>query len=362
MIFAVHDFDAPARTCFIQAERFDPADFRWPYLHGMMLRVSSPQEALLLLQRAAERSGGESAPWLLLAETLMEQNRIEEAEWCLHGVRKTDPLIGRACLGSARLALKRDDPQSALEALREAVDHAPEAKPVRTLLAEVYHRLGDDKAAHEELRLLAELPDDFSWPDPIMEQMWQLRAGVQAQITYAGRCLQQGRHAEAADVLRQTVRDHPDSYDAWLALGRTLVQTRVPDAADEALRQAAHLRPDSFEAYFYLGTALHQKGDRRAATEQYREALKYKPRHAPAHYNLGVCYKELNDTEQAIIAFREAVRCKPDLAVAHRELGGLLAKSGHKDEALTHLQAAVRLAPHDEVAIWLLEEVRTGKK
>jgi tetratricopeptide (TPR) repeat protein len=358
MVFAVHDFDAPARTCFLQAERFDPADFRWPYLHGMMQHIPAPHEALPLLQRAADRAASESAPRLLLAETLLEQNRLDEAEPYFRGVPETDPQRGRACLGLARLASNRDDPQSALEALRKAVEYAPEAKPVRTLLAEVYHRLGDDKAAHEELRLLAELPDDFSWPDPIMEQMWQLRAGVQAHITYAGRCLQQGRHSEAADVLRQTVRDHPASYDAWLALGRGLLQVRASQGTADALRQAVRLRPAAFEAHFYLGAALHQENNLRAAAEQYRQALTYKSHHAIAHYNLGICYRDLNDPDQAIAAFREAVRCKPDLAAGHRELGALLVKSGHDAEALPHLQAAVRLAPHDDNAAKLLEEVQ----
>jgi Flp pilus assembly protein TadD len=362
MLYAVHDFDDPAKACFMKAEQLDPADMRWPYLHGMMLRASSPQEALPLLRRAAEHAENDSTARLLLAETLLDENHPDEAEPYLRGVSDADPLRPRACLGLARLALKCNDPVAALALLREAVDLATAAKPIHTLLAEVHHRLGAEKDAREELRLLAKLPEEFSWPDPVMEQMWQLRAGVQAHVSYAGYCLQQGRHAEAADVLRRTVHEHAESYDAWLALGRILVQTRHYEEAVEALRKAINLRPNAFEPHFYLGTALHQQGDRRAAAEQYRQALHYKPGHALAHYNLGICYRELDDLEQAISALREAARCKPELATAHRELGVLLAKTSQDAEALTQLQAALCLAPGDEPAAKLLEELEKRQR
>jgi tetratricopeptide (TPR) repeat protein len=358
MVLAVHDFDSQARTCFAHAERFDPRDARWPYLHGSMLRPEAPQEALPLLERAAKLAEQQLQPRVLLAEVLLELDRLDEAERLFHLVLDAEPQLARAHFGLGRVAIRRNHLPTAVEQLREAAELVPAAKPVHALLAEVHHRLGDDKAAREELRLLAEQPDGFAWPDPIVEQMWQYRAGVQAHVTYAGQCLQQGRRDEGIDVLRQTVRDHPSSYDAWLALGRALIQTNQPRPAEEALREAVRLRSDAFEGRLLLATALHQGGDGRGAIEQYRQALALKPQHAVAHHNLGMCYKELDEPKMAIAAFREAVRYKPDLAKAHRELGAILSHCGQDREALAHLEHAVRLAPEDETAQRLLEAVR----
>src|SRR5262245_14610995 len=47
MVMAVHSFDMEARVCFAEAERLDPADARWPYLHGMILRADAPVKAVL---------------------------------------------------------------------------------------------------------------------------------------------------------------------------------------------------------------------------------------------------------------------------------------------------------------------------
>jgi tetratricopeptide (TPR) repeat protein len=361
MALAVHSFDREARACFAEAERLDPADARWPYLHGMILRAYGPAEAVPMLERAVQRASGlnpeaRQLPRLLLAETMLEQNRLDEAEELFRQVAENDPQRARACLGLGRLALARDDPRAAVAWLREAADGAPEAKPIHAQLAEALLRKGEETAAREVLRQAQRLADDFSWPDPIVEEMWQLRAGVKAQLDYADQLLRQGRGTEGVDVLRQTTRDHPSSYEAWLALGRTLIQLRQPQLAEEALRTAVELRDTEFEAHFFLAAALHQRADYRAAVGEYQQALRNKPHHALAHYNLGMCFKELNDSARAIEAFREAVRYKPDLANGHRELGALLLRAGRTNEARLHLESAVQLAPEDESAKKLLND------
>ena len=42
MVLQAHEFTAEARFCFEQAERFDPAEARWPYLLALLLGRKTP--------------------------------------------------------------------------------------------------------------------------------------------------------------------------------------------------------------------------------------------------------------------------------------------------------------------------------
>jgi len=353
MVLAVHSFDSAARTCFAEAERRDPNDPRWPYLHGLMLRTESPEDALPLLERAAGLAGQNTVPRLVLAETLVEHGQLDEAEAHFRRVPEADLQRARACLGLARIALLRDDASAAVDLLREAADITPDAPPIRALLAEAYQRAGDAAAARSVLQ--QSFREDFEWPDPYVEQMSELRVGIKARLASARRLVSQRNPAGALDVLHRATSDYPDTFDAWLALGQVLLQTKDQRAAAEALRTAVRLRPDSFDARFYLASA---QSDYRAAAEEYRRALALNPRHALAHYNLAICLKASGDQEKAIEELREALRYKPDLENARYELAALLTALGRDAEALQQLEFIEQVGTLDEKGKELKKRLR----
>ncbi len=81
MVLRAHDFGAESVQALREAERLDPTDPRWPYLQGLTLLLARPEEGIACLKRAAERSpANRPEPRLRLAEVLLEQGRIDEAE------------------------------------------------------------------------------------------------------------------------------------------------------------------------------------------------------------------------------------------------------------------------------------------
>jgi tetratricopeptide (TPR) repeat protein len=355
MVLAVHSFDAEARDCFEQAERFDPADPRWPYFRGTMLRREAPDEAIPLLERAVQRAGSQAAMRLRLAETLFEQNRLDEAEAQFRMVPESDPHHARACVGQARIALARDDPRAAVVLLIQASETAPQESPVAVLLAEAYHRMGDEGAARKALPDGRQPSEEFEWPDPYIEQMAELRVGLKARIATARQLLARKRVGEALDLMEKTVEAYPDSYDAWLELGKLRLQAGERRDAEQALRQALRLRDNTFEVHFFLAATLNP----RAAAEEFRRALAINPGHAEAHYNLAHCLEALNNREMAVEELREALRYKPDLAAARYELAAWLADLGRDAEALPHLEYFEKRGTLDEKSKELLKQVRT---
>src|SRR5580693_7504882 len=71
---------------------------------------------------------------------------------------------------------------------------------------------------------------------------------------------QAGEFANAEQVYRQVLAQHPDHVDAMHMLGVLAGQAGQPAAAIELIKKAVQLRPNFPEAYSNLGCALAQTG------------------------------------------------------------------------------------------------------
>src|SRR5262249_29487024 len=357
MVLAAHSFYPESVASFAEAQRLDPGEVRWPYFRGVALTLGDPDAAIPYLRRAVELCGpADDAPRLRLAEVLLGQGQPREAEELFRQVLAHDPDNAHAHLGLSRLAYQRNDWPDSLAHLDGAADSPLTRKRAHTLLAEVHRRRGDPSAAERERRLAEDLPDDPEAPDPFLEDLERRQVGRPARLARASRLLKQDRVAEGVAVLRELVRDCPDSASAWLGLGRALIQQQHYRPAEQALCEAARLEPERVEGQFYLGVALFQQGRTPDATAYFHRATELRPDYALAQYNLGQCLKAQGDRGGAVAAFRAAVRYKPHFAQAHTDLGELLAQEGQRDLALQHLRLAAELDPTDVRAKTILEQ------
>ncbi|HLJ96082.1 MAG TPA: tetratricopeptide repeat protein [Gemmataceae bacterium] len=348
-----HDFHRQAGTCLAQAQRLDPTEARWPYLEGVALASADPPDpaaALECFQRAVEVGGDVPRTLRLrLAEALLGEDRLPEAEQAFQHVLRSDPANARAHLGLARLALRRNDPGTSRSHLDRAASDPHAKKASRLLLVEVQQRLGKEVPA-DEVRATAALPADPAWPDPFWEEVIRLQTGMKVQLARAQRWLRQGRVPEALALLQKTTQDYPDSYYAWLMFGKALVKQRNLKNGEQALRTSLKLAPDSAEVQFQLGVALFLQGNVAGAEGQFRSALEINPNMASAHYNLGHCLVRKGDRAGGIEEFQTALRCQADYAEAHTMLGELFAGNGQSALALRHARLALQFNPADATA------------
>jgi tetratricopeptide (TPR) repeat protein len=357
-VLLANDFLPESVSCLSQAERLDPREPRWPYLQGTLLLFSDVDAALAKLRRAAEL-GGDRVPAtrLKLAEVLLGQGRLDEAEDQLQRVLAREPGHPWAHLCRGRVALDRGDLMASRQHLGLAAANPLTAKTARQALAQVDQRQGDAAAAAGELRTAADLPEDPGWPDSFADEIKEAKAGKQALVGRAQRLTLQRRPGEALQVLEQLVHDYPDWDEGWLFLGRARLQQGDWSGAEASFRSAARVAPASVQARFYRGIALQQLGQPGAAVPCFREALRLKPEHALAHCQLGHCLKLTEDREGAIAAYWAALSYQPHLAEAHAGLGELLARAGRKEEALVHLRQALDLSPSDAATRALLKQL-----
>jgi tetratricopeptide (TPR) repeat protein len=321
MLLRAHDFGAEANVCFAEAERLDPTEGRWPYLHGLTLVLTDPERGIECLRRAVERlDNRSSAPRLRLAEVLAEQGHTEEAEDHLRQILRRQPTNCRARIGMARVLLERQKWQTALELVQPCLADPRAAFKARQLRAAAWTALGELGRADEELREARALPPDADWPDPFVEEVERLKRGVNVRLAMAQALTRAGRDAEAVDVLEETARRRPESARVWEALGRTLLDQRKPEQAEKALERAVSCDKEMVEAWFDLGVVRFQQDKFTAAAECFDRTVALKPSHALAHYNLGQCRKRQGETAAAIESFRTALRCRPDYEPARKAL------------------------------------------
>ncbi len=349
MLFLAHHFDSQAAVCLVRAEELEPRNPRWPYLQAMVLSFENSEQSVRKLERAVELAGDDfDMPRLRLAEALLAQDRIDEAERKFLEILNTDGANSRARLGLARVALQRDRPDAGIDQLAHALDNPSTRKGARQLLAQLELRRGNRDKADAALREAATLPDDTPWPDPYAREMSQRQTGRQAALERAAQLLGQGRSPEAVEVLNHAVHDYPDAHYAWYLLG--VAHLRMNDVAEgeQALRTSLRLEKNSAEARFQLGAVLFSRGMMRQAADCFRESARLKPDAGDAYYMLGQCLVQTGDPAQAMAAFRTALHCRPQFADAHAALAELAFEEGRNDEALVHLRQAASLKPADE--------------
>jgi tetratricopeptide (TPR) repeat protein len=356
MVLLTHNFTSEAAVCFTEAEKLDSEEPRWPYYHGIALQ-EDPERAIPKVQRAVHLSGDRVPPVrACLAEMLLGQDRLDEADLEFQRILKLHPGDARALLGLSRTAYRRDDLHKSLHYAQRSLDEGGAAKASRLLLAEIYQRLGDKANAEQQSRKVASLRVDPPWPDPFLQQLLELRTGERANIKRAQQLLDVGRTAQAVTLLQQMVMDYPNSATCWLMLGRALVRQQDWPAALQALKKALELAPDNPEIHVQMGVALYCQWDPRAAVH-FRKAIEIQPDCAAAYYNLALWLVRIHDHAGAIDAFRRAIQIQPNLSDAYLGLGSQLARQGRIAEGVRHLQRAMELKPADPRGPQLLMQV-----
>ena len=166
----------------------------------------------------------------------------------------------------------------------------------------------------------------------LAEQRLKDRQPQQAQNIY-GQLLEQAaqwhrdkRLDDAEAVYRQVFEAEPGYIDALHLLGVIYSQRGDHATAERLIRQALRENPNSDTYHNNLGKALQGLGRLEEAADSYRRTLELNPNHVLACNNLGKVQLELGQWEEAIICFRQAVALRPDFNEAHRNLDQALQK------------------------------------
>ena len=177
------------------------------------------------------------------------------------------------------------------------------------------------------------------------------------RVNQGSQLLEQGKPAEAVQVLTEALRSNPEDEDVHYNLGLALARLGKVEEAIREYREALRIFPDYAEAHNNLGNVLVRAGQAEEAITHFERAVKIMPEYASAHNNLGTALQKVGRTNDAMLHFQEAVKLKPDYWQAHFNLGTDFLQAGRINEARGEFETVLRLQPGFEPARKSLEKI-----
>ena len=329
-LYHAYEFWEAAQACYRNARILMPQDLDWAYLLGRLYESQGkPQKAVEHYQQAARIAPDDLPTLLRLAQAQLGLNRLDLAEPLFQEAISRDPYPSSAAalVGRGKISLSRGDPDQAIEYFEAAIAMQPQANSIHYPLAMAHRQLGDVEKAREHLQKRGS--EQPSFPDPLTEELRELKTGKQFFWSQGTVALSEGRFAEAAEAFRKMV------------------------AADPA-EPIAHMD---------LGTALLHLGDVSGALTKYQEALSLSSGNPRLHYNLGLVYTLQKAHPQALEHYQTAIELDPGLEKAHFNAANLLMRLQNQGQAEGHYARVVELNPSDAFARFMqaMALVRLGR-
>lgn len=265
------------------------------------------------------------------AQTLLQQNHLEEAKALLEQVCDTDRRDVEAwyLLGAVNHGLRRIE--EAVTCCRQVVALQPDNADAHYSLGSLFQEQKDmENALHHYQQALSIRPD-------FLEARSNLGRVFEAI----------GRLNEAAQSYEQALRLAPKQTELHYNLGNALQQLGRFEDAIEHFRQAIAIRPDYAEAHNNLGNTLTALDHVNEAVNCFHRAITLRSDYPEAHYNLGVALRNNGDLNGAIASYQRALEIKPDFTDALNNLAAVFTSQDHLDKAIGCYQRILALNPND---------------
>ena len=157
--------------------------------------------------------------------------------------------------------------------------------------------------------------------------------------------LNQGRPAEAEELLKRALEIAPDSASAHTGLGLVLnAQGEFKEALAE-LRKAVALEPDTAGFHYNLGNTYAAMGRFDEAISKYEECLGIDPNFMQARGAMDSVTRMRDDLKLAERLSRQLIARNPRLVTAHYNLAVALQRQGKLSESAVEYREAIRLDP-----------------
>jgi len=158
-------------------------------------------------------------------------------------------------------------------------------------------------------------------------------------------CAQQGRYAEAVDLLERALVCKSGMPSAYSNLGMAYRKMGRLDKALDSLNAAIECGPKYALGYYNRGLVQFELGQNIEAIANYDSAITLNPNFADAYINKGVAQAELRQYEAALVSYDHAISLVPMHGEAHLNRGLALAKLMRYANAMDDYELAIQYEP-----------------
>ena len=336
--------DEGAIAAFREAIRIAP---NWADAHanlGAVLTITEPAEAVKELEEAVklEPSSIKAQYNLALAYEASPQDGAEKAIGQLRKVVAAAPDFARAHLALGRSLLSKGAVQEAIDQLQTAAHLDSSLGQAHYQLGLALSRAGRQAEALPELQKGRELAASDAKQQ--QEQLATPRlSGDSRQVEVVEDYIRAADFQKAETVLRDFLREQPNSSWGWYALGYCqFAQQRIGDSI-QSLAKSLQLNERDPEAHKILGRDLMIIGRFDGARREFEEGIRLNAKSAELHYDLGKLFSIDDNWGLAKRELQEAVRLDPAYVEGWDALGFAAEALGDDAGALADYQRAISL-------------------
>jgi len=156
------------------------------------------------------------------------------------------------------------------------------------------------------------------------------------------------RYPEAEDILKEGLKDFPQSAELHYGLGEVYSKMEHFEESIKQMRHVLGIDPEHAEALNFIGYSYADQGIHLAEAERLiHKALTLKPDNGYILDSMGWVYFKQNKMEQAIHYLKEAGKRIPEDPTIAEHLGDAFKKAGRIQEAMEAYKQALKLSPEN---------------
>jgi tetratricopeptide (TPR) repeat protein len=328
-----------------RAEELDPS-FKKRGQRAFLLRAAGRyEEASALARESVAGAGGDSMLSIVIAETLIDDGKAEEAIAVIQERLDRHPDDARSLLtlGRACAALRRNG--EAVEHTERGLSYMPKDYRAQRSAAAVYLAAGNYEKCEACLeKVLAIVPGDSL-----------------SRSLLATSKLSQGNFREGREILEALFTEgYPLSAADLANLSAARSQAGDSDGSIEAAKRALDLEPESAKIHVNLAQGYLARGDKESAMRHAKQAEALGPEVSQVWNLLGQLDLVENRMDSAIDYFKKSIEIEPS-GPALFNLGSALIHARRRAEALDAFKQAVDLGEMRALYPYAIELGQAGK-
>ena len=319
------------------------------------LQTGEPRAAVTSFERALELRAEDGKVLYNLISAYLASNQpvpaLQKTDQLLAG-KTSDPAL---YVQTGELLSRFGHVAHALQCYRAAEGKSNKTLETRTII-EKFLAEADAQIEHDRRdisRLEASLQSGPGRPEPYFQLglMWiklgqfsrslellepavaRFSNSAEIRLAYALACYFTGQNEKAEAAYKQLVRMHPESDQAYFALGNFYADVgRLEDAA-ASFRRAAARNTRNYLHRYMLGVVQFRLQRYLEAAASLKIALQLNGSHADSYFWLGKVHLLFGEKEKALGCFERAVKLEPKHLGAYYQLGLLFARNGEKEKS-----------------------------
>lgn len=344
------DLLLPAEGCYLQCVQLKGSDAKWRYYLAVVSQeLGKLEESRDNLERFLMDEPDYAPARYRLGQMSLQKDDLQSAAVAFLAMTNTTPPSAGGFLGLGLVYKRRDDIESAVRLLQQAIRYDPQLDDAYFQLSLLYRRIGrndlaDDAARHVRADRVAYQP-----PDPLLNELGPLQSGAKVLISRGYDAIDAKQYdlaiATFQRLLNQKV-DHPfpKHYGALVGMARAYRESGRLSEAEAPARRAIEINATFPDARIELAQILLAAGRNEEALAEARAACSDPP--SPAAYSLRAeAAVALSEWDEAIESYRRAIELVPMLLSYRQQLIELLERQERWDEAIAECDRVIDMVP-----------------